>query len=97
METIEVLCPAADGPETLPAQADPAPFGSLAGRVVGIIDNAKPNFAVLADALESALREDWGVARVVRTRKHSPAVGAAPQVLGRLAQECDLVIAGIGD
>lgn len=97
METVEVLCPAADGPEALLAQPGAAPFGPLAGRVIGIIDNAKPNFATLADALETTLRDDWGVARVVRTRKHSPAVGADPQVLGRLAQECDLVIAGIGD
>ena len=97
MDLIDVLCPAAEGPATGSPGRAQAAFGTLTGRVVGIIDNAKPNFAPLADALEVTLRDQWGVARVVRARKHSPAVGAEPEVIGRLAVECDLVVAGIGD
>jgi len=97
MDLIEVLCPATEGPATGSRNLARAAFGTLTGRVVGIIDNAKPNFAQLADALEATLRDEWGVARVVRARKHSPAVGAEPEVIGRLADECDLVVAGIGD
>ena len=97
METLEILCPAACGPKLARGSIVPPSLASLAGRVVGIIDNSKPNFTHLADALEAEWRSRWAVARVVRVRKHSPAVGAEPEVLARLASECDLVVAGIGD
>ena len=46
---------------------------------------------------EPPLTRDLRVENLVRVRKHSPAVGAEPEVLARLAAECDLVVAGIGD
>ena len=97
MNTIEVLSPVACGPTVASGHASLPALDSLAGRVVGIIDNAKPNFAQLADALEAEWRSRWAVTKVVRVRKHSPAVGAEPEVIARLAAECDLVVAGIGD
>lgn len=70
---------------------------TLAGKTVGFIDNAKPNFEPLADELAALLESRYGVARVVRHKKRSAAQGAGDAVLDRLAAECDAVIAGSGD
>lgn len=70
---------------------------SLAGKTVGFIDNAKPNFTLLADDLGELLVSRYGVAKVVRHKKRSSAMGAGDAALDRLAAECDAVIAGSGD
>jgi hypothetical protein len=70
---------------------------TLAGKTVGFIDNAKPNFNVLADDLAELLMSRYGVANVVRHRKCSSAMGAGEAKLDELAQQCDAVIAGSGD
>ena len=86
-----------------PRAARPRPRGNgvtldtLAGKVVGFIDNAKPNFDHLVDELGRLLVAEYGVARVVKRRKPSASVPAEPQVVAALAAECDLVIAGSGD
>ena len=41
----------------------------LQGKVVGFIDNAKPNFNHLVDAIEALLTTQHGVERVVKVRK----------------------------
>ena len=70
---------------------------ALAGKVVGFIDNSKPNFAQLADDLATLLTTQHGVSRIVRHRKRAASIPATPDVLDALARECDLVIAGSGD
>jgi hypothetical protein len=77
-------------------QAAP-PLGSLKGKVVGIIDNSKPNFEHLAADLETLLTGRYGAARVVTHRKRSASISAGAPVLDQLAKECDLVITGSGD
>jgi hypothetical protein len=72
-------------------------FAALAGKVVGFIDNSKPNFAELADDLAALLTARYGVARVVRHRKRAASVPAGAALLDILARECDLVVAGSGD
>ena len=76
--------------------AAPALAG-LAGKVVGFIDNAKPNFSVLADELGELLMHKYGVARVIKRRKPSASVPAKPEVIEELSAACDVVIAGSGD
>jgi hypothetical protein len=76
--------------------AQPA-LAALAGKVVGFIDNAKPNFGVLADDLGELLMRKYGVARIVKHRKPSASVPARPHVIAELAAECDVVITGSGD
>jgi hypothetical protein len=83
-------------PEQIAASAKPGLAG-LAGAVVGFIDNAKPNFGVLADDLGELLTRKYGVVRVVKRRKPSASVPAEPGVIDELAAECDLVITGSGD
>ena len=83
-------------PEDAPGTAR-ASLAGLAGKVVGFIDNAKPNFGVLADDLGELLRTKYGVARVIKRRKPSASVPAKPEVIEELSAECDVVITGSGD
>jgi hypothetical protein len=74
-----------------------AALSGLAGKVVGFIDNAKPNFGLLADDLGELLMSKYGVARVIKRRKPSASVPARPEVIEELSAECDVVITGSGD
>ena len=69
----------------------------LAGKVVGFIDNAKPNFNHLVDELAELLTTKYGVASVVKRSKRSAAVPAPAEVVNELAACCDVVITGSGD
>lgn len=79
----------------------PQPAGvklaSLSGRVVGFIDNAKPNFNHLVDDLAELLVARYGVKSVVKLRKHSASVPAPAEMMRELVDQCDVVIAGSGD
>ena len=68
----------------------------LRGKVVGFIDNAKPNFQHLVDDLEARLVSQFGVKSVRKHRKpgHMP---VEPDALERLVAQCDAVITGSGD
>jgi len=83
-------------PEDAPGTAKAALTG-LAGKVVGFIDNAKPNFGVLVDDLSDLLTSKYGVARIIKRRKPSASVPARPDVIAELSGECDVVITGSGD
>ena len=86
---------------TATRQADPAganaSLATLSGKVVGFIDNAKPNFNHLVDDLADLLVSNYGVKRVVKRRKSSASVPAPGEIVRELADECDLVITGSGD
>ena len=74
-----------------------AKLASLAGKVVGFIDNAKPNFNFLVDDIADLLVANYGVKRVVMRRKPSASLPASDEIVGELADQCDLVITGSGD
>ena len=80
-----------------------APHGSrrsldrLAGKVIGFIDNAKPNFNFLVDDLCELLVSKYGVASVIKRRKRSASQAATEAVLTELTEQCDAVITGSGD
>ncbi len=74
----------------------PPPVG-LKGKTVGFLDNTKHNFDRLADGIGWALRERFGVARVVHLKKANAATPAAPDLIAALAKQCDLVFAGSAD
>jgi len=77
--------------------AIPALPAALRGLTVGFLDNTKHNFDRLADGIGRALGERFGVSRVVHARKANASTGAAPDIIERLAKECDLVLAGSAD
>ncbi len=70
---------------------------ALTGKVVGFIDNAKPNFGILAEDLGALLTSKYGVSRVITRRKASASVPAKPEVIDELSAVCDVVITGSGD
>jgi hypothetical protein len=73
------------------------PLATLQGKVVGFIDNSKPNFNFLADDLTELLKSKYGVARAIRHRKPTASVSASREVFVDIQKECDLVITGSGD
>jgi hypothetical protein len=86
---------------TAPAQAAAEQvdrmLSGLSGKVVGFIDNAKPNFEHLVDDLADLLIAKYGVSRVIKRKKKSASVPAPDEVLAELSDQCDLVITGSGD
>lgn len=81
---------------TEPGQAG-VKLASLSGKVVGFIDNAKPNFNYLVDDLADLLVSQYGVKAVVKRRKQSASVPAPAEMVRELVDQCDVVIAGSGD
>src|SRR4051812_13426778 len=93
--TITLFDPSAPSRPADPAQGAVKPaLAALAGKVVGFIDNAKPNFGVLADDLGELLMARYGVRRVIKRRKPSASVPAREEVIRELTGECDVVITG---
>jgi hypothetical protein len=72
-------------------------FADLRGRVVGILDNSKPNADKLAERLAEQLQERYGVAGVISRRKLTAQQGAPKQYLDELAAQADFVLSGLGD
>ena len=72
-------------------------FHDLRGKVIGLLDNSKPNADVLGERFEQLLREKYGVAGVVRRRKLTAQEGAPKQFLDELAAQADFVLSGLGD
>ena len=84
-------------PLGVPRLSEWRPLDSLEGKVVGFIDNSKPNFNLLADELSRLLVEHYGVASVVRHRKLAASIPAPEAAYADVAERCDLVVTGSGD
>jgi hypothetical protein len=72
-------------------------LGDFAGKVVGFIDNAKPNFDLLVQDMADLLTGKYGVSEVIVRRKRGASMPADDAVIAELAEKCDLVITGMGD
>jgi hypothetical protein len=72
-------------------------FPDLQGKVVGLLDNSKPNADKLEERFAQLLRERLDVAKVVTRRKISAQQGAPKQYLDELAAQSDFVLSGLGD
>lgn len=83
---------------------DPTPRGhaaaprlaTLAGARIGLLDNRKPNAALLLSALGELLREHYALVAVEPRSKFIYSRPAAPEIIDELAG-CDAVITAIGD
>ena len=86
---------------TAPCQNQPQQLrrslAGLSGKVVGFIDNSKPNFNHLVDDLAELLVNRYGVSKVIKRRKRVQAIPAPEEVIEELSEQCDLVITGSGD
>ena len=69
----------------------------LSGKIVGFIDNAKPNFNFLVDDLAQMLVSKFGVGAVIKRSKRGPSMPAPDVVIAELSEQCDLIISGSGD
>ena len=70
---------------------------TLAGKVVGLLDNGKANFDYLLDDFEGFLREKYPTATVVRRRKPSVSSPCPGDTKKELLEKCDIIITGLGD
>ena len=73
------------------------PLDGLQGKVVGFLDNSKPNFHYLADDIAEVLVKKYGAASVVRHRKLAASIPTPESAIKDVGEKCDLVIAGSGD
>ena len=94
--TLTVLDPVAPAGITRGRQAF-HPLDTLQGKVVGFIDNSKPNFNALVDDLAELLVARHGVVAVIRHRKRAASIPAPEEAIADVQRQCDLVITGSGD
>ena len=94
-ESISVFEPVATAGSA--AQQTLHALDGLDGKIVGFVDNAKPNFNYLVDDIAQLLVEKYGVAAVIKQRKKSAGVPAPDAVMQDLIARCDAVITGSGD
>lgn len=75
--------------------------GDLSGKVVGFLDNSKPNCEIFMDRVQEQLSRRFKLAGVIRKRKsshsESPGRGAAEATIAELVSKADVVINGMGD
>ena len=95
MPTIEVLSPAgAVAGEAVPLAKR---VSTLAGRVVGLLNNSKSGSRPFLDRVEDLLQREHGVARIILYDKNAAALPAPDAMIDAASRECDVVINGIAD
>ncbi len=68
----------------------------LAGTVVGLLDNTKEQAELILQTMADALRERYGVARVVIRRKEIFSKPATDDLIDEMAGEVQVAIAALG-
>ena len=91
-----LLDPTGDGDRGTNTRSRPRPQ-SLAGLTVGLLDNAKPNGAVLLRAVGRELQEKYGVREVRMFRKGYFGTPVEESVVQQMLHNCDFAVAAIGD
>lgn len=96
--TVQVVNPVARVQMQEPKAPSPRPH-DLRGKVIGLLDNRKPNADAFMDRIEERLREEqYGVTEVVRRRKLTISNEPTQRgIIAELSERCDFVIHGIGD
>ena len=70
--------------------------GDLAGKVVGLLDNTKEQADVILETIGKALRERYGVARVIIRRKEMFSKPATEDLINEMAKEVQVAVAALG-
>lgn len=68
----------------------------LAGKTVGLLDNTKEQGALILETIGNALRERYGVARVVVRSKEHYSKPATAALIDEMAKEVQVAIAAVG-
>ncbi|MGE0557148.1 MAG: hypothetical protein AB7O69_02635 [Burkholderiales bacterium] len=68
----------------------------LAGKVVGLLDNTKEQGTLILETMGNALRERYGVARVVLRSKEHYSKPATDALIDEMAKEVQVAIAAVG-
>lgn len=69
---------------------------SLAGKVVGLLDNTKEQGDLILATLGEALVSRYGAARVIARRKEHYSKPAQPTLIAAMADEVQVAIAAVG-
>jgi hypothetical protein len=76
----------------------PRRLRTLDGATLGLLDNSKLNAAPLLAAIGKLLEERYAIKSVlVRTKGHGFSYPVDDKMAAEMAEECDVVIAGVGD
>ena len=96
-EFIDVLDPTAK--TTIKQEQMATGLNDLNGKVIGLVDNRKPNFDIFLERVEKALCKRFQFAKVVRLKKGGTGatVPLTPGEMEQLAPVCDAVVYGISD
>ena len=70
---------------------------SLKGLTVGLLDNTKPNGAVILRAVGRELQERYGVKEIRMFQKGYFGTPVEESVVQQMLHNCDFAVAGIGD
>jgi hypothetical protein len=70
---------------------------SLAGLRVGLVDNSKHNSDQLLERIAGVLEREHGVKAHIMRRKKSAGIPASAEMIAEFRQNCDFVVAGVGD
>ena len=70
---------------------------TLAGAVIGILDNSKPNAAVLLSRVAEAIRAGHGAGEIRTWRKPTSSSGATPAVLDEIASSSNVALTASAD
>lgn len=89
-----ILSPRADAKAQRRRIALAPRLGDLKGKVVGIIDNHRPNADVAAATLATILKS-YGVRDVLVEHKDGPSYGMPPDQVTRLLQNADAIVYGL--
>jgi len=96
---IEVLNPTAT---TMTVELEIAPrVDDLNGKVIGLLNNGKPNFAIFLSRVEELLYQRFEFAGIVHVDKGAAGSGAGAGLpvgeIEKLAAKCDVVVNGMCD
>ncbi|MDQ1495937.1 MAG: hypothetical protein QOG69_2420 [Actinomycetota bacterium] len=95
MGTIRILDPT--GETRPPARHLAARVATLEGKVVGFLDNNKPNVGPLFDTLEQELRREFGVKDVIRRQKPQAPIPVGEEHIRDFLERCQAVVLAMAD
>jgi len=93
--SMEILDPV--GPASTPSHPLAPRPASLAGSVIGVLDNSKPNARVLLEGVARALALRLGAREVRVWGKPGASIGATAALLDEIAAQCGAVLTASAD